>query len=275
MTGSEPILSEVANGVAIITLNRPERRNAWTRTLETSYFHAVFEAAKNPDAKILLITGNPEGRAFCPGLDMQDLDAASHGEQLTRKRWPHSLLTKVPKPTIVAINGSCAGLGMVQAMYADIRFVQAGSKLTTAFARRGLPAEHGIAWIMERIAGHAVAADLMLSGRVFTAEEAYELGLVKAVLSAEALMPTALSYAEDIAANSSPAAMAQIKHQLYAGLEQDLESARQLALRNMYEDRSEVDFAEGVQSFVEKRPPSFPGLSFDLASTVRIDEDPD
>lgn len=261
----------VVDGVGTVSFSRPDRRNAWSTELEAEYFDAVIAAAADPDVRVLVITGDPEGRAFCPGLDTQALDASAAGERtIQRRRWPHSMLTRVPKPTIAAINGACAGLGLIQALYADVRFAAEGAKFSTAFARRALPAEHGIAWILTRLVGHATAADLLLSGRTFTAEEAHELGIVSAVLPPDELMAATLAYAGDIATNCSPEAMALIKEQLYAGLDQEMEESRRMAVEFVHE-RQPADFNEGIRSYMEKRAPAFPGIGRDLTETVRMD----
>jgi enoyl-CoA hydratase/carnithine racemase len=167
----------------------------------------------------------------------------------------------VPKPIVAAINGPCAGIGLVQALMTDIRFAAAGAKLTTAFARRGLVAEHGISWILPRLVGPARALDLLLSGRVVLAEEAAELGLVNRVVEPERLLEETLAYARDLAVNCSPASMATMKRQVYADLERPLAQALGEADRLMLASFTAPDFVEGVSSFVERREPSFPALA--------------
>jgi enoyl-CoA hydratase/carnithine racemase len=139
----------------------------------------------------------------------------------------------------------------------DIRFAAAGAKFTTAFARRGLVAEHGISWVLPRLVGPARAMDLLLSGRVFLAEEAAELGLVNRVVAPEALLDETLAYAQDLAANSSPSSMAVMKRQVWTALAQSLAEASSEAEGLMAQSLRESDFKEGVASFVEKRPPQF------------------
>ena len=143
----------------------------------------------------------------------------------------------------------------------DIRFAADGAKLTTAFARRGLVAEHGISWILPRLVGPARALDLLLSGRVVLAQEAAELGLVNRVFAPERLLEETLAYARDLAVNCSPASMATMKRQVYADYERALPDALAAANRLMEASFGAPDFAEGVSSFVERREPSFAPLA--------------
>src|SRR3954464_7152659 len=212
----ELVLREVNDGVAVLTLNRPERLNAWTHALENRYFDRLDECAADPDVRVIVVTG--AGRGFCAGADMGDLQTMSGDgvdDALAAERRPQTTPLSIPKPIVAAINGPCAGIGLVQALMCDIRFAAPGAKLTTAFARRGLIAEHGISWILPRLIGPARALDLLLSGRVFMAEEAAELGVVNGL----GTLGDALAYARDLAANSSPMSMAVMKRQIWSHLE--------------------------------------------------------
>ncbi len=260
---TEPILlRELTDGVLLLTLNRPERKNSWTLELEETYFQALVDAAGNPDVRVIVITGS--GTSFCPGLDMQVLSAASEGDHFAiRPRRPMTLAYTVPKPIIAVINGACAGIGLIQALCADIRFAAKGAKITTSFARRGLPAENASSWLLPRIVGTGVAMDLLLSARVITAEEAHELGLVNRVYDFPDLLPAALAYAHDVAANCSPLSMANIKRQVQGDLDRTCEQSRQEASRLLVEMGEQPDFREGVASYTEKRPPRFGGVAYD------------
>jgi len=261
---SEVVLSDVEDGVALLTLNRPDRLNAWTGEMERVYFGLLEECAASGDVRVIVVTG--AGRGFCAGADMKDLQQLGEGEAAQQngaaeERRPQSFPLSIPKPIIAAINGPCAGIGLVQALMCDMRFAAEGVKLTTAFARRGLVAEHGIGWILPRLVGPARALDLLLSGRVVLAAEAAELGLVNRTFEPERLLDEALSYARDLAVNCSPASMATMKRQVYADLERPLSEALMQADRLMLASFGAPDFVEGVASFVERREPSFAPLA--------------
>jgi enoyl-CoA hydratase/carnithine racemase len=259
---SEVVLYEATDGVALVTLNRPERLNAWTGEMERAYFDALEDCGASEDVRVIVVTG--AGRGFCAGADMQELQAiGNNGVEAAadaHDRRAQTFPLSIPKPIIAAINGPCAGLGLVQALMCDMRFAASGAKLTSAFARRGLIAEHGISWLLPRLVGPADALDLLLSGRVLLAEEAHQLGLVNRVLAPELLLEETLAYAHDLATNCSPASMATIKRQVYTALEQDLSQALTEADELMLESFTAPDFQEGVTSFLERRDPRFAPL---------------
>jgi enoyl-CoA hydratase/carnithine racemase len=252
----------IEDGVALLTLNRPDRLNAWTTEMEHAYFALLEQCAEDAQVRVIVVTG--AGRGFCAGADMQELQALGDGTLDAREhesaRRPQSYPLSIPKPIIAAINGACAGIGLVQALMCDIRFAAEGAKLTTAFARRGLIAEHGISWMLPRLVGPARALDLLLSGRVVFAEEAAELGLVNRVLAPDRLLDAALDYARELVVNCSPASMATMKRQVYADLEGTLAAALTEADKLMLASFAAPDFAEGVASFVERRDPRFAAL---------------
>ncbi|HWX73772.1 MAG TPA: enoyl-CoA hydratase [Solirubrobacteraceae bacterium] len=259
---SDVVQMAVADGVAVITLNRPERLNAWTDEMEHAYFGLLDECARSAEVRVIVLTG--AGRGFCAGADMAQLQNLSDGsvnEENRRERRPQSFPLSVPKPIIAAINGPCAGIGLVQALMCDIRFGAEGAKITTAFARRGLVAEHGISWILPRLVGPARALDLLLSGRVVLAEEALALGLLNRVYAPETLLDETVAYARDIAVHCSPASMATMKRQVYADYELTLANALAAADELMLASFNAPDFAEGVASFVERREPGFAPLA--------------
>jgi enoyl-CoA hydratase/carnithine racemase len=247
-----------APGVALVTLNRPDRLNAWNGELAARYFTLLDECAERNDVRVIVVTG--AGKGFCAGADMdtlQSIGGSSDGAESAAGGQLQSHTTTIPKPVIAAVNGACAGIGMVQALMCDIRFAAAGAKFTTAFSRRGLIAEYGMSWLLPRLVGTANAMDVLLSGRVFLAEEAHAMGMLNGVVPADKLIEHTLAYATELAANVSPTSMKVRKEQLYADLSQSLEAAEQRALTLMKESLKRSDFKEGVASFLEKRPPNF------------------
>jgi enoyl-CoA hydratase/carnithine racemase len=259
---SDVVQMAIEDGVALLTLNRPDRLNAWTVEMEQTYFGMLEECAGSAEVRVVVVTG--AGRGFCAGADMHDLQALGNGgveaSDHASERRPQTYPLSIPKPIIAAINGACAGIGLVQALMCDIRFAAEGAKLTTAFARRGLVAEHGISWMLPRLVGPARAMDLLLSGRVVLAEEAAGMGLVNRVLAPEKLLEQTLEYAGELAASCSPASMATMKRQVYADLERDLPQALAEADQLMLESFTAPDFVEGVTSFLERRDPRFASL---------------
>lgn len=259
---SEVVLKTVEEGVALITLNRPERLNAWTAEMGHAYFDALEECDASTQVRAIVVTG--AGRGFCAGADMQELKALGDGDleavSVVPDDRPQTFPLSISKPIVAAVNGACAGLGLVHALMCDIRFAAADAKLTTAFSRRGLVAEHGISWILPRLVGPARALDLLLSGRVVLGEEAATLGLVNRAVEPEKLLEQTLAYARELAVNSSPASMATMKRQVYADLTRELPDALQEANRLMGESFTAPDFVEGVASFMERREPRFAPL---------------
>jgi enoyl-CoA hydratase/carnithine racemase len=260
---SEVVQRTVEDGVAVLTLNRPERLNAWTGEMERDYFDLLEDCARSRDVRAVIVTG--AGRGFCAGADMQDLQNLGENGDSARERAQdrraQTFAHTIEKPIIAAINGPCAGIGLVQALMCDIRFAAADAKFTTAFARRGLVAEHGIGWILPRLVGPARALDLLLSARVILGEEAAQIGLVNRAMPGEELMDTTLAYAHELAEQCSPASMATMKRQVYADLERGLHEALNNADALMLRSFQAPDFVEGVASFVERREPRFAALA--------------
>lgn len=256
----EPVLYESADGIATITLNRPDRLNAWTNAMGTLYFDALDRAADDPEVRVIVVTG--AGRGFCAGADMDMLQGLGSGarEEVIETR-PHTYATTTPKPVIAAINGPCAGLGFVHAAMADIRFAAEGAKFTTAFSRRGLVAEHGVSWVLPRLVGPSVSMDLLLSGRVFLADEAKELGFVNRVVAPEDLMAEVRAYALDMVTNAASTSMAVMKRQVWTHFEMSKDEALAQTNKLMAHSLRQPDFKEGVASFVEKRTPAFAAVT--------------
>jgi enoyl-CoA hydratase/carnithine racemase len=272
----EAVIYQVtATGVAVLTLNRPERLNTWAGDIATAFYAGLDRAEEDPAVRVIVLTGR--GKAFCAGAQLGSMGTVAQSIQKTDERKLANLvgdrqpyyLTSLSKPVIAAINGSCVGIGLTQALMCDVRFAAAGAKFAASFARRGLIAEYGVSWILPRLTGWGVALDLLLSGRTFLAEEAAELGLVKEVVPPEQLTKRAMDYAEDIAQNCSPASMAVIKRQAYGDAMREVVQASSRAEALLHESLQRPDVIEGITSFLEKRAPSFPGLS---ASAIATDE---
>jgi enoyl-CoA hydratase/carnithine racemase len=259
-----------ATGVAILTFNRPDRLNAWGPDIAAGFYAGIDRAEQDPTVRVIVVTGR--GRGFCAGAYLgAPSAAASMGETMEKagktnladlvgERPPH-FVTTLRKPVIAAINGSCVGIGLTQALMCDVRFAAGGAKFAAVFARRGLIAEFGISWILPRLTSWGVALDLLLSGRTFLAEEAAQLGLVKEVVAPEQLMKRVLEYAEDMAQYCSPASMAVIKQQVYGDATRDVVEANSRAEVLLHESMPRPDVIEGITSFLQKRPPQFPSLT--------------
>ena len=277
----EDILYTVDDGIGLVTLNRPDRLNAWTQAMTRGVRGAIGEAAADPKVRAIVITG--AGRGFCAGADMgllQDIGGESQaarqrraGEDDTQGELPnpsgidvashyrqrYGYFFATPKPIIAAINGPCAGLGLVVALYCDIRFAATDAKFTTSFSQRGLIAEHGISWLLPRLVGSANALDLLLSARKFDGSEAQRIGLVNRAIAPGSLMAETMSYARALADTVSPRSLAVMKAQIHASAFQDFNTAIALADAEMAKSFGTEDFREGVAHFVEKRAPRFTG----------------
>ena len=254
---SDTVLMEVSDGVAVLTLNRPDKLNALTQEMRRRYFDLLAECGERADVRVIVVTG--AGRGFCAGGDVGELQTLQQGRFDTAREdmRPQAFPLSIRKPVVAAINGACAGFGFVQALMCDLRFAAAGAKFTTAFSQRGLIAEHGISWMLPRLVGPARALDLLMSSRIVTAEEALAMGAVNFVVPASSLLGETMTYARHLAANCSPWSMATMKQQVYADLERGLEPAVAEANELMAESFGQPDFVEGVASFLERRPPAF------------------
>jgi enoyl-CoA hydratase/carnithine racemase len=257
---SEVLLAVDADGVALVTLNRPGRRNGWTPGLEAQFFALLDQLDSDPAVRVVVVTG--AGKTFCPGMDTERLaEIAGKPLQLAGRRPPVHLL-RYRKPLVAAINGACAGIGLVLALACDVRFAAENARFSTAFARRGLAGKYGVTWLLPRLVGPGRAADLLLSARVIDAEEALRLGMLNFVVGSDVVAP-ALCYARDIARHCAPTSLAMLRHQLLADAQTDLPEALVAGYRAMTDAVQGSDFREGLDSFVAGRPPQFPGLPGD------------
>lgn len=253
------VLYEVRDpGVAVVTLNRPDRLNAWTARLGRLYFESMDRAMADPDVRVVVVTG--AGKGYCAGADLGTLQGSNtddDDESILDGRMQDEI-TRMPKPIIAAINGAVAGVGLVQALMCDMRFAADTAKITCAFSKRGLVAEYGISWVLPRLVGPAAAMDLLFSSRVVMPDEAHRMGMINKVVPADSLMDEVMTYASDLAMNVSPASMAVMKQQVYADYSKDVATASKDALVLMGESFSRPDFREGVLSYVQKRQAQFP-----------------
>ncbi len=274
----EDILLEVRDRVALITLNRPEKLNAWTPAMGASLKRAVVKCATDDAVRVIVVTG--AGRGFCAGADMQllqriqktsegrtqvgateeaALPPAQAGLDANHYTGRFGYLFSVSKPVIAAINGACAGLGFVFPLFCDLRFASAEARFTTSFAQRGLIAEHGIAWLLPRLVGSSRALDLLLSARKFDGAEAERIGLVQRAFPADTFLYDVLAYAKNLADTVSPRSMGVMKAQIWGAAYQDFNQSLEIANGEMTKSFASEDFKEGVAHFVEKRAARFTG----------------
>jgi enoyl-CoA hydratase/carnithine racemase len=253
-------LLNIVGRVATVTLNRPDKLNAWTATMAHQTRSALLTADEDPAVRVIVVTG--AGRGFCAGADMsllQGIGAGGSGSGIspTGARAP---IPQVKKPLIAAINGPAIGLGLAVSLYSDIRIASESARFGTAFARRGLIAEFGLGWILPRIVGLGNAMDMLLTARILDAKEALQTGLVSRVLPDEGFSGAIAEYARELAENVSPRSTRVIKEQVYKGLSQTMETAFELSESEMLASLQSDDFREGIAHFLEKRPPSFTGI---------------
>lgn len=262
---------EVEEGVATITLNRPHRMNAWTGRMHTEYRSALLIAENDSATRVIVVTG--AGRGFCVGADSRALEGhiqkggydpgtpnnlAEPGygvrSEFDAAFAYHFGLTK---PVIAAINGPAAGVGLVLACFADVRFAAAGVKLTTAHGKLNLPAEFGLSWLLPRLIGLTRANDILLTSRVVMTEEALEIGLINRLCNPKELMPATYAYAREMAANVSPGSLRETKRQIYTDLHRDAAASVEESEALVRSMMKETDFREGVAALTEKRIPNW------------------
>jgi enoyl-CoA hydratase/carnithine racemase len=269
----QEILYEVADRIATITMNRPDKLNAWTAVMEEEVRSAIETAEGDNGVRVIVLTG--AGRGFCAGADMSLLSgvAARGVDEATKERAlqagakregvrpdfqkKYSYFPAVEKPVIAAINGPIVGLGLVLALYCDLRWASDSARFSTTFARRGLIAEYGMAWMLPRLVGHANALDLLLSARTIDAAEALRIGLVNQVFPQDVFLERVRENARDLASNVSPRSLRVMKRQVYNAMFQTLAEAFADSEREMLASLRSEDFKEGVAHFLEKRAPSF------------------
>jgi enoyl-CoA hydratase/carnithine racemase len=268
MTPQE-IIVEVKDRIATITLNRPTQLNAWTDVMAEEVHGAMWAASSDDGVRVIVLTG--AGRAFCAGGDItgfkssnprQLLDKLPRAYDFSRRPDYQSRAAYFPaikKPIIAMLNGATAGLGLVHALFCDVRIAADDATLTTAFSRIGLASEYGMGWILNRVAGHANALDLLLSARKVRGGEALRLGLVNHIHPKEQLSAATYTYARELADRVSPRSARVIKQQLWELPFQSLHEAIVTDSDEMLRANVSEDFEEGKRAFVEKRAPRFTG----------------
>ena len=260
------------DGIATIWLNRQHRMNAWTGRLHTEYRYLLEQANLDKKVRVIIVTGR--GKGFCVGGDSDALSGHSEGggydsgtkTDIARPGFGTSpefdaafaYHFGLDKPVIAAMNGPAAGVGLALACFADLRFAVPGVKFTTAHGKLNLPAEYGLSWMLPKIMGLGRANDLLLTSRVFTSDEAQELGFVNQLFSAEELLPKCYDYARNLIRSVSPNSLRQTRWQIYRDLHRDVATSVADSEKLINEMAKEEDFREGVAALVEKRSPDWP-----------------
>ena len=260
------IFVEIDDEIAVITLNRPERMNAWTGRMHTEYRWLLAQLEANSEVRVIIVTG--AGRGFCVGADTKALQG--HAEKGGYDPGiPESIATpgygvrsEFDAPFayhFAAINGPAAGVGLVLACFADIRFAVPGVKFTTAHGKLNLPAEYGLSWLLPRIIGLARANDLLFTSRIFMSEEAERLGLVNRIVENDSLLDEAISYAKMMKNSVSPASLSTTKRQIYTDLHRDVGASVRESESLLNEMMKQKDYTEAVSAFTQKRNPNWTG----------------
>lgn len=259
----------VDESIATVTLHRPQRMNAWTGRMHAEYRWLMAEADADPLVRAIVVTG--AGRAFCVGADSQALEGHvakggyDPGTPRAMARPGYGVRAEfdaffawhfgLRKPVIAAVNGPAAGVGLALACYADLRFVAADARFTTAHGRLNLPAEYGLSWLLPRMIGLTRANDLLLTSRKFLGQEAETLGLANRALPAPEVLPHALDYARQLVAEVAPGSLAATRQQIYADLHRPVAAAVEDSEQRLEVMMQQPDFAEGVAALTEKRAP--------------------
>lgn len=257
MTGEQTVLISRQDGVATLTLNRPDRLNAMTPEMQRRYCQLCQELDADERVRAIVVTG--AGRGFCAGADLSVLDDLTSSEFVGGD--PSADLAapmKLATPMLAAVNGAVAGMGFSYLLMADIRFASETARIGSTFARLGLVAEWGSAPLLAALVGSAHAADLLLSGRIIDAAEALRVGLVQRVLPADELLPATYAYARDLATGCSPRSHAAIKAQLRTARAQE---GFEESVARMLDSFGWPDLPEALAARAEKRAPRFPGYA--------------
>jgi enoyl-CoA hydratase/carnithine racemase len=262
------------SGVAIVTLFRPGRGNSWTKRMNAEYRWLMAKLEADPQVRVIVLTG--DGKQFCVGADFKALDFYKEGDKDyvetvrpddmakpghgVKDAYDHDLVWQwgLTKPVIAAINGACAGIAMGLVAFCDLRYAASGAKMTTSTPRLGLPAEYGLAWLLPRIMGVTNAAEVILTGRIFTSEEMKQMGFLNGVFEQEGFLEKVLGIARNMAKTVSPVAAAVGKYQLYAEL-MSTDIGEAIENSKVFIDKlmKLPDYKEGVRALAEQRPAQF------------------
>ena len=272
----QEVIYSVEQGVAVVTLNRPDRLNAMTLTMAGEVRNAMQQASDDDEVRVIVLTG--AGRGFCAGADAARLQGRVSGIAVEEEEAPpftgaieggldlpqafaakYAWIATVPKPVIAAVNGPAVGVGMVLPMFADIRFASDTARFGTAFSKRGLVPEYGLGWLLPRLIQPSKAFDLLYTARLVDADEAIDMGLVDKVFPTNELLPAAMDYARELATAVSPRSNRVVKRMVYQGLDQGFGSAMEQCLADMADAQKSDDFKEGIAAWKDKRVPIFTG----------------
>ena len=262
-TGSRQLLCRVEERVAVVTLNRPEARNALTMELKQALARTLPELGRDPEVGALLLTG--AGGAFCSGGDTKGMAREGRPpsvlDRVQQLRWEHEIprmLHRMEKPTLAALPGPAAGAGLALALACDLRIAAESAFVTTSYARLGLSGDYGSSWFLTHLVGTARAKELFFTGDRLSARECERLGLVNRAVPDAELEKQALELAKRIAAGP-PIALRYMKDNLNRALYQDLDACLDLEAERMVQGAQTEDYLEAVRAFQEKRAPSFRG----------------
>lgn len=252
-----PVIYAVDDGVALITLNRPDRLNAITAEMAHAYASAMHDANVDRAVRAIVVTG--AGRGFCSGADLSVLAQGPDAlDSFTADQPFDSLPTcalATVKPVVMAVNGAAAGLGFVLALSGDVCFASPQARFISAFSRLGLVAEYAVGWLLPRQIGRQRAAEILMSGRCVDAQEAHRIGMVHAI--DDDVVGAAMMWAIDVATHCSPASLATMKRQLDESSMQTLADSMADSLRLMSASFRQPDLAEALIAKAEGRPPNF------------------
>ena len=259
----EHISYEVNQGIGVLLFNCPERLNAYNRAMAAEIVAVLSEAASDDAVRVLVVTAM--GRAFCAGADLSSGESAFDRSQIDspddyRDSGGETALAfhHFPKPVIAAIQGHAVGVGIALCLAMDIRVAAEQAKIAFAFTRRGMVPDSAASYFLPRLVGAGKAAELIFTGRTFLAQEERESGLFNYVLPADEVLPRALAIAEEIAKWTAPVAVTLSKSLLRDSSQRGPEEVHLFGSRLLYWCGKSPDAREGVQSFLDKRPPQFP-----------------